>query len=300
MTGIIFDIKKFAIHDGPGIRTTVFLKGCPLRCYWCHNPESISPRPQIAQFPRNCIGCGKCIENCPTGAVSRGEEQIEIDRLLCRSCGKCAEECYAEAIVLQGKEVTVDEVLAEVMKDKPFYDNSGGGLTLSGGEPMLQPDFTIELLRQAKARGLHNVLDTSGHAPWESYEAALPYLDMVLFDLKSADPEALQRATGARGGLIAGNLRRLAASGVEMLVRVPVVPGFNADEQQTRAIAEAVCAVPCAPAIELLPYHRLGEGKYQSLGLTAPGPTPEVPSKELLAELADVIRSVGAVCIVGG
>ncbi|HEY3396160.1 MAG TPA: glycyl-radical enzyme activating protein [Armatimonadota bacterium] len=296
MTGIVFDIKRFAIHDGPGIRTTVFLKGCPLHCFWCHNPESQEPDPVLVQYPRNCIGCGVCLQVCPHGALSSVEEHIVVDRARCRNCGTCAQTCYAQALVLLGKELSVEEVLEEVLKDRAFYDNSGGGLTLSGGEPMFQPGFTRELLRQAKAEGLHTALDTSGYARWELYEAVLPYLDLVLFDLKHAQPSTHAVGTCVDNALILDNLRRLAASGMEILVRVPTIPGFNATPAQIRDLAQIVLDLPRPALMELLPYHRLGEGKHAALGQPTPDHTSTPPPAELMDELVEAARAVGVQC----
>ena len=300
MTGLIFDIKKFTVHDGPGIRTTVFMKGCPLRCAWCHNPESISLKPVLAQFARNCIGCGKCLENCPQHGITRGETQVIIPREICLACGSCAKECYAEALVLQGREMTVEAVIAEVEKDRPFYDNSGGGMTLSGGEPLFQLDFAEGLLRTAKERGLHTVLDTCGFVAWASYERVLPYVDLVLFDIKGVDSQRHKAHCGQDNALIHENLRRMLAAGQAVIVRSPIVPGHNATLEDADALAQFLLSLPSVPQVELLRYHRLGEGKYASLGLSEPALKPEPPPVELMQELCGELTKHGIACSTGG
>ncbi|NLO74717.1 MAG: glycyl-radical enzyme activating protein [candidate division WS1 bacterium] len=296
MTGTIFDIKRFAIHDGPGIRTTVFLKGCPLRCFWCHNPESQSPSPVLMQYPSQCIGCGRCLEVCPNGALSQGEEQIIIDRSRCQVCGRCGAVCYAQALVLLGRQVTVEEVIAEVLKDRAFYQTSGGGMTLSGGEPMAQLAFATALLQAAKGEGLHNVLDTCGFARWELYEAVLPHLDLVLYDLKAGESSAHKIATGVDNALILENLQRLSETGVEILVRVPVVPGLNATPEGIAALARLVAALPRPVPMELLAYHRLGESKHTAMG-HAPADLPDAPPEaELMHDLVAAAEAAGAEC----
>ena len=300
MTGLIFDIKKFTVHDGPGIRTTVFMKGCPLRCAWCHNPESISLKPVLAQFARNCIGCGKCIQNCPQQGITRGETQVIIPRGICLACGSCAKECYAEALVLQGREMTVEAVITEVEKDRPFYDNSGGGMTLSGGEPLFQLEFTEAVLKMAKERGLHTVVDTCGFVAWASYERVLPYVDLVLFDIKGVDAERHLAHCGQDNALIHENLRRMLAAGQAVIVRSPIVPGHNAEIEDAEALAQFLLSLPSVPPVELLRYHRLGEGKYASLGLPEPILKPDPPSEAQMQELCGVLTKHGIVCTTGG
>lgn len=271
MNGIVFEIEKFAIHDGPGIRTTVFLKGCPLHCLWCHNPESQEAQPEISFQPEKCIGCGKCVEECPAGAIYDGI----FARSKCIRCGKCTEQCYAGARELIGREMSVEEVLAEVLKDKLFYETSDGGITLSGGEPMFQFEFTLELLKLAKAAGLHTAMETCGFATMERYLEVAPYVDLFLFDIKETDPIRHQKYTSAAIEPIHRSLFTLDQAGAKTVLRCPIIPGLNDREEHFHAIAVLANQLKNVQAINILPYHPLGAGKLKRLGKnetwTAPG-----------------------------
>ena len=221
MPARIADIIRFATHDGPGIRSTVFLKGCPLSCVWCHNPETISPTPEIGYFAKKCIGCGECVRVCPEGAHRVEDGRHTFDRALCVACGACAEVCLGEALTLYGREMTAEQVLATVLRDRAFYDQTGGGLTLSGGEPLLQAQFCAEVLGMAHHEGIHTAVDTCGAVPWEAFEAVLSVTDIFLYDLKHTDPTVHRKYTGADNALIIENLRRLSASGAAIEVRIP-------------------------------------------------------------------------------
>jgi pyruvate formate lyase activating enzyme len=265
--GIIFDVKKFAVHDGPGIRSTLFLKGCPLRCAWCHNPEGISPRPQVMLTARRCIpACRDCIAACPQRALSR-KKVIAIDRRLCDGCGRCAAVCPSEALQMAGRTLRVGEIMAELEKDAVFYRESAGGITFSGGEPMAQADFLLELLRAAKKRGWHTAVDTSGHVPYEAFEKILALVDLFLFDLKTMDPVAHGRFCGADNHLILDNLSRLSKTARSLAVRVPLVPGFNASDAALGQMADHVASLPRRHDLHILPYHRGGGDKGKRLGL---------------------------------
>jgi pyruvate formate lyase activating enzyme len=259
---MIFDIKHFAVHDGPGIRTTIFLKGCPLKCAWCHSPESQNQGPELLLDIEKCIQCNICVEVCPESAIpSPGL----IDKETCNVCGACAEACYSGAIELKGKPMTIEEVLNEIEKDRELLQNSGGGVTLSGGEPMAQPDFTVELLRHLKQSGYHTALDTSGYTPWGNLEQALGYTDLVLFDLKHICKEKHAKFTGVDNQSILENLAKANSQGKKIWVRVPLVPGVNDDPEHIEELADWVKTLGVERTY-LLPYHSLGVPKYESLG----------------------------------
>ena len=295
-TGLVFDIQRCSLHDGPGIRTTVFLKGCPLRCKWCHNPESLDPMPEISLTPTLCIGCGRCVQVCPRQAHRFTEDNEHlIDRDRCVRCGRCADECPAGALEMVGKEMSADEVLDEVRRDKVFYDESGGGMTLSGGEVLAQSAFGAELLRRAKAEGFHTAIETSGHAPWERLERLLPHVDLILYDLKFADSDRHREFTGVPNETIRDNLRRVCSQPRDVEVRVPMITGYNTDDGNIDAIGRFLSSLPHPPRMHLLKYNVLAPGKYARVGraypLEAKPPTETTP--EQLAHARDILASYG-------
>jgi pyruvate formate lyase activating enzyme len=290
-SGTIFDIKRFAVHDGPGIRTTVFFKGCPLRCLWCHNPESLKIERQIVFFQNKCIGCGECFKRCPTGAVEATPQGRKYHRDKCTLCGTCVEYCYAEATVMQGKVVSVEEVIEEVKKDMPFYENSGGGVTLSGGEPAMQPELCIAILRESKKAGMHTALDTSGYVKWETFSKILEYVDLVLYDIKHMDPAKHKEYTGLSNQLILSNLRNLDKLGIPIEIRMPMIPGLNDSEANLSAASQFLTEMKNIQRVKLLPYHRLGEGKYERLDMEYKLKHIEPPDKARMEQLVEFVKS---------
>ena len=297
---VIFDIQKFSVHDGPGIRSLVFFKGCPLRCAWCSNPESQSKKPELVFFSNKCVGCRNCLSACRHGACRSDKDGgLRFDRRLCTGCGECAETCYADARVMLGRHMTVDDVLREVRRDAVFYRHSGGGVTLGGGEPALWPRFAARLLRALKAEGMHTAIETCGQVEYEEIERLLPYLDLVMYDVKHMDSAQHERYTGATNETVLANLDRLAAEDVEIVVRVPMIPGVNDDADNIGRTADFAASRGIA-RIDLLPYHRYAQDKYARLGLEYGLAGLQPPSAEHIAELATVVRSRELTCQIGG
>ncbi len=254
MTATVFDIQRSSFVDGPGIRTTVFFKGCNLRCAWCHNPESQSAAPQMMVYADKCKGCGKCLEKCPHDLKS------------CELCGKCELYCPADARRVCGKVYTADELLEEILADKLFYEASGGGATFSGGECMLYPEFLASLLQSCREQGVHTAVDTAGHVPFSHFERVLPFTDMFLYDVKSMDTQVHKAYTGVDNALILDNLARLLARKARVWIRVPVIAGVNDNEGEMRALAAFLKKHGAPEKIELLPYHAMGESKARAIG----------------------------------
>lgn len=265
--GWVFNIQRYSIQDGPGIRTTVFLKGCPLGCHWCSNPESQALHPELLYFDTQCTGCRRCLEACPNGATLLGpNEEIVIDRGLCKACGVCVDACLSDARVISGEMMTTDHVVSVVEKDSLFYRNSDGGVTFSGGEPTHQAPFLLELLKDCQRKGFHTCLDTCAHVHWEVLKEILDYVDLVLFDVKHMDPQRHRELTGVDNRLILDNLKQIVEMGKKIIVRVPLLPGINDSEDNLNALGSFMSQLSMR-RVDLLPYHRLGVKKYERLGM---------------------------------
>ena len=293
MDGIIFDIRKYSIHDGPGIRTTVFFKGCPLHCDWCHNPESRSFQPELIYRSNRCILCESCLQVCPNGAITRQGDLILTDRGRCKTSGECVLACEAEARQLVGRTMNVDQVMAEVEADRAFYDQSGGGVTFSGGEPLAQRQFLYALLVACKERNLHTTLDTSGYASWMVMDKIRPFVDLFLYDLKLMDDIRHRRYTGVSNRKILTNLNRLSELGHQITIRIPIIPGINDDVANLRQTGSFLASLPVRHPVELLTYHQSGLAKYVSLGLDyrLPGILP--PDSHRMEVLAGILQDSG-------
>ena len=265
MFGQIFEIKRFAVHDGDGIRTTVFFKGCPLKCVWCHNPEGIGYHPQLSYYEHKCIGCGACAKICKEGAhVVRNGQHI-FYREKSTGCGNCENVCLGDALKLYGKAVTVEELMPLLLEDRDFYENSNGGVTLSGGECLMQADFCAELLKCLKENGIHTAVDTCGFAPKEAIDKVMPYTDIFLYDLKAYDEEVHKKCTGQSNRIILENIRYIDQCGKAIEVRIPYVPDYNSDQMEK--LAEFMRGLQNLTKVRVLPYHNYAGSKYKALGM---------------------------------
>ena len=298
LQGLLFNIQRYSIHDGPGIRTTVFMKGCPLRCGWCSNVESQNPYPEFFFRKIKCDRCGKCVALCPQDAVTLGNDGIEIDRQSCDRCMKCADICPTHAISRTGENRTVEFVLKELCKDRLFYRNSEGGVTVSGGEPLFQPDFVFALLKECKKESLHTAIDTSGFGRWEDLGRILDYTDLVLFDIKSLDPEQHMMGTGVDNRLILENLNNTLNKGKRVWIRIPVIPGYNDSRQDAENVAGYLSNMP-VEKVSLLGFHNWGSNKYKALGRINPVENSVSLKEEELYPLRDIISSYGLKVTVG-
>lgn len=287
-TANIFSVKRFAIHDGPGIRTTVFFKGCPLACKWCHNPEGLRVEGQMAYFAHNCVSCGMCETVCPTGAMQHSGDKHAFDRSKCVLCSACTTVCPHEAPQVFGQTVTVHELLPELLEDAAFFENSGGGVTLSGGECLLWAEFCAELLQQLKARNIHTAVDTCGYVPRQNIEKVLPFTDLFLYDIKAIDSEVHRRATGKPNALILENLQYIDRMGKPIEIRIPFVPGYN--DSQMHKIYDFLQSLPNVTTVKVLPYHNLAGSKYEALGMINTLPSV-LPTEEQLLSIRKIFET---------
>ncbi len=298
---LVFDIKRYAINDGPGIRIVIFLKGCNLNCTWCHNPEGISAETERMYSPAKCIKCGTCVEACPEKAITLTTEGIITDPALCNLSGKCAEVCPTKAIEISGREISVNEIIKEIEKERPFFDQSGGGVTFSGGEPLLHHKFLIRLLKECGKLGIHRAVDTAGFVTTDIIRDVAEHTDLFLYDLKIMDSEKHRKWTGVTNEKILENLKVLAETGAKITIRIPLIGGVNDDPENIEAAAHFVTELSGEKkVVNLLPYHKIAQTKYQKLGRSEEFQLMEEPSGEVQLQAVSIFRKHGLVATIGG
>lgn len=299
--GTVFNVQYFNLHDGPGIRTLVFLKGCPLSCHWCANPESMSRHLELGLNRSLCDRCGNCLEACPEQALFFNDDQsLSVDRNRCNACGKCVSVCYQKALTIYGKEMSAKEVFDAVYRDKIFYEGKGGGITVSGGEPFQQPRFLLAILNLCRNAGIHTCLETTGYTTAKVLDQIFPVTDYVLFDLKHMDSHLHQKFTGKPNRKILDNAKRLAASGIPVMFRMPFIPGFNDTKQNIGATADFIKSLKAdnIKGIELMPYHRMGMGKYESLDRQYALRDVEPSKPDYVESIRQRFEALGLICTV--
>lgn len=298
--GIIFDIKRYSIHDGPGIRTTVFLKGCPLSCWWCHNPESQSAVKELIYRAERCIGCGACVQACPEEAIAQSLDGFIVDIDQCNLCGECIPVCPADAREMVGKTVTASDLMREIEKDVLFFDESGGGVTFSGGEPLSQPQFLADMLKACQEMDIHTAVDTCGFAPRSVLEAIAPFTRLFLFDLKMIDPQLHRKYTGVSNELIFSNLEWLSVQEAETIIRIPIIPGINDTPENIEATGKFLARLHKKWEVNLLPYHAAAHQKYHRFNITYRLQNLSAPPAIQMNELTDKLASFGLRVFIGG
>ncbi len=296
----VFDIQKFSVHDGPGIRTIIFTKGCPLSCQWCANPESQHVEPELMYYPDKCIGCGKCVKVCSQGAITEEEGMILFDKSKCVNCGTCAGTCYAASRKMAGELMSVSEVIKEADKDMTFYRSSGGGITFSGGEAMIYPEFVCEVMKHYKEVGVNTAIETCGYVEWDAYEKVAEYLDLALFDVKMIDDEKHIKYCGGSNQKILHNLTELSKR-VETVVRMPMIPGINDSKEDIRKVGEFLKSLEGRiKEVHILAYHNFGVNKYHALGRSYLLDDIKAPSDEHMDEIKKQLEGYGYEVIIGG
>ncbi len=298
--GVVFDIERYTIHDGPGIRTTVFFKGCPMQCWWCHNPEGQEPRPELIYRENRCIDCGECVRSCSRKALSHVSQHISIQREKCILCDVCAQKCPSEALSIAGKKLSVEETIKEIEKDMVFYEESEGGVTFSGGEPLLQPDFLNMVLNECNERGIHTALDTSGYATHNIIDRISRKVDLFLYDIKMMDDAKHRKYTGVSNKSILQNLKKLAKNGSDLVITLAIIPGINDDEKNIANTAEFLSSLSNVKYVSLLPYHKAGVDKYKSLNRLYKLTQTKPPSRQKMKTIEEKLKDYGLIVKTGG